>query len=59
VGTEPPLPTGHNRMQSEVFSLEAAVIDCQNVFLDSFKPAVVLPTRGPEAEMKLCRTLKV
>ena len=24
--------------------------------LDSLKPAVVLPTRGPEAEMRLCRT---
>jgi hypothetical protein len=32
VGTEPPLSTGHKaRRQGEVFSLEAAVIDCQNV----------------------------
>jgi hypothetical protein len=27
--------------------------------VEVFKPAVVLPTRGPEAEMKLCRTPKL
>jgi hypothetical protein len=49
---------GRHENNSKVFPVIVSD-STATLVVDSFKPAVVLPTRGPEAEMMQCRTQKL